>query len=198
VGWFALKNGKLNPLGTASSFQMPPSKIQYAGSQTHPDLNEENLPLKALSVAHQLPTDFCFTNQMLYGYTTVAPIAHFVDYSTQTTSIRLAKASKNISRMNKPRKLRRSIQFSNHKQEITGGAELNGDGLYEPDEIDLILLSERRRIDKLKNTDLSLDYNVMLVKWDIVGRTATRVGLGRVDRREWWNTSPTWREVILT
>jgi hypothetical protein len=198
VGWFALKNGKLNLLGSASSFQLPQNTIRYAGSQTHQDLDEEMLALKALSVAHQLPTDFCFTNQMLYGYTTGAPIALFIDYSMETTRMRLAKSPRNIGRSNKPRKLRRSIKFSNHKQEITGGAELDGGCLYEPGEIDLILLSERRRIDKFKSTDHGLDYRVMLVKWDSIGRTATRVGLGRVDQRVWWDASPTWREVVLT
>jgi predicted RNase H-like nuclease (RuvC/YqgF family) len=177
--------------------------------------------------------DFCFTNQMLYGYTTVAPIVHFIDYLVQTTNMRLARVSRNDASTEKGRKLGRSVQFRNHKQEITGGAELNGDGPYEADEIDLILLSERRRIDKLKATidklkatidklkatidklkatidklkatidklkatDLSLGYKAMLIKWGRNGRTATRVGLGRVDQRVWWNASPNWSEVILT
>jgi hypothetical protein len=135
---------------------------------------------------------------MLYGYTTVAPIVHFIDYLVQTTNMRLARVSRNDASTEKGRKLGRSVQFRNHKQEITGGAELNGDGPYEADEIDLILLSERRRIDKLKATDLSLGYKAMLIKWGRNGRTATRVGLGRVDQRVWWNASPNWSEVILT
>jgi hypothetical protein len=198
VGWFALKNGKLSLLGPACSFRMSLDIIEDPSSQIHHDLEAENLHLKAFSVAHQVPTDFCFTNRMLYGYTTVAPIVHFIEYLVETMGMHLAGISINTGRPKKGHKLGKFIQFRNHKQEVTGGAELNVDDLYEADEIDLILLSERRRIDKLKGTDHSLGYKVMLVKWDSNGRTATRVGLGRVDQRVWWNASPSWGEVILT
>jgi hypothetical protein len=197
VGWFALKNGKLSLLGPACSFRMSLDTIEDPSSQIHHDLEAENVRLKAFSVAHQVPTDFCFTNRMLYGYTSMAPIVHFIDYLAEPTRLHLAGVSRNIGRT-KGHKLGKFIQFRNHKQEVTGGAELNVDGLYEADEIDLILLSERRRIDKLKGTDLSLGYKVMLVKWDSNGRTATRVGLGSVDQRVWWNASPSWREIVLT
>jgi hypothetical protein len=198
VGWFALKNGKLSLLSPTCSCQVAQDTTEETSSQIHHDVKEDNVHLKAISIAHPVPTDFCFTNQMLYGYTNIAPIVHFIGYLTETSRVRFTKPSTSTFRTKKRWGFEKSVQFRNYKQEITGGAELNGDYLYEADEIDLILMSERRRIDKFKNTDVNLSYKVMLVKWDRNGRTATRVGLGWIYQRVWWDASPTWREVILT
>lgn len=164
----------------------------------HYNVADATLSLKEVSVAHPKPTDFCFTNQMLYGYTTVTPIVHFIDCLVDTTAVRLARVHRDTICINMGRKLGKSVQFRNRNHEVTGGAELNGDNHYDAHEIDLILLSERRRIDTTKGTDTNLAYKVMLVKWDRNGRTAIRVGIGQVDQHVWWNASPIWREVILT
>jgi hypothetical protein len=199
VGWFALKDGKLSLLGPACRSQVSPDMVGDASSQIHPDLKECNLYLKTISLAHPVPTDFCFTAQMLYGYTTVAPIVRFIEYLLETSGIQpTTPFSKSRARSKKGCRLETSVQFRDDKYDITGEAQLNGDCVYEADEIGLVLLSERRRIDKYKDTDLSLGYKVMLVKWDRNGRTATRVGLGRINHSVWWDASPEWREVILT
>lgn len=198
VGWFALKDGKLSLLGLPCSLEIPRGTIEDMSSWIQQGLEEDGLRPKAISVAHQVPTDFCFINQMLYGYTTTAPILHFIEYLLDPNGVQLVKLSGSTARMKSGCQLEHAVQFRNHKQEDTGGAELNGECVYEAHEIDLVLLSERRRLDKYRDTDVSLGYRVMLVKWDRNGRTATRVGLGRIDQRAWWDASPRWREVILT
>jgi hypothetical protein len=199
VGWFALKNGKLDLLGPTCPSQVPQDTVGDPSSLIHQDLKECNLYLKTMSLAHPVLTDFCFTTQMLYGYTTVAPILHFIEYLMEASGNRPTKPfSKSSACTKKGCRLETSVQFRNDKYDITGEAQLNGDCVYEADEIDLILLSERRRIDIYKDTDISLGYKIMLVKWDRNCRTATRVGLGMINQSVWWDASPTWREVILT
>lgn len=118
-----------------------------------------------MSIAHPVPTDFCFTSQMLYGYTTVAPMGHFIEYLLETSGIRPSKPSSKSSACTK----------KGCKVE-TGEAQLNGDCVYEADEIDLILPSDRRRIDKYKDTDLDLGY----------GGGASQMG------HEWPNCNKSW------
>ena len=118
-----------------------------------------------MSLAHRVPTYFCFKSQMLYGYTTVAPIGHIMKSLLETSDIRPTKPfSENSACTQKGCRAETSVQFRNHEYDITGEAQLNGDCAYEANEIDLILLSEWCRIEKYKGTDLGLGYKIMLVK----------------------------------
>jgi hypothetical protein len=92
----------------------------------------------------------------------------------------------------------KASELNSTAYDITGEAQLNRDCVYEADEIDLILLSDRRRIGKYKDTDLDLGYQILMllvVKWDVNDRTAASVGLGRINQNVWWDASPTSREV---
>jgi hypothetical protein len=90
---------------------------------------------------------------MLYGYMAIAPIVRFIEYLLETNNIRPTKSySKSGTCTEKGCRLETSVQFRNDKYDITGEAQLNADCVYEADQIDLILLSERRRIDKYRCT----------------------------------------------
>jgi len=63
----------------------------------------------------------------------------------------------------------------------------------------LILLSEAQYCGDEKRVDVSGMplYNVMVVEWDIRGEFATRLGLGKVGKRAWWEARPELKTVIL-
>lgn len=147
VGWFALKNGKLDLLGLACHSQVPVrdpnsriEKVQSLSQDAHPVL-------------------------MLYGYMAIAPIVRFNEYLLETNGIRPTKSFSKSSTYAEKGCRRLSIRpIRNDKYDITGEAQLNEDCIYEADQIDLILLSERRRIDRYKAVDLGLGYKILLVK----------------------------------
>lgn len=95
----------------------------------------------------------------------IAPIVRFNEYLLETNGIRPTKSFSKSSTYAEKGCRRLSIRpIRNDKYDITGEAQLNEDCIYEADQIDLILLSERRRIDRYKAVDLGLGYKILLVK----------------------------------
>ncbi|EXF83991.1 hypothetical protein CFIO01_04851 [Colletotrichum fioriniae PJ7] len=64
---------------------------------------------------------------------------------------------------------------------------------------DFVLLSESQYWGNEERVDVDGFplYNVMMVKWDPRGETATRVGLGEIHKIAWQEAKPVWRTVIL-
>jgi hypothetical protein len=64
---------------------------------------------------------------------------------------------------------------------------------------DFILLSESQYWGNEERVDLSGFplFNVMFVEWDTRREFATRVGLGKIQKRAWWAAKPTQKVVIL-
>ncbi|KAF4782512.1 hypothetical protein HER10_EVM0013142 [Colletotrichum scovillei] len=64
---------------------------------------------------------------------------------------------------------------------------------------DFVLLSESQYWGNEKRVDVNGFplYNVMMVEWDHGGKTATRVGLGKIQKNAWMAANPALRTVIL-